>query len=49
MCLAKDYSEQLLEIYNKINAEVRRLCAEVNKADLYDLDMLHTKGGKFIA
>lgn len=47
MCLAKDYSEQLLEIYNKINAEVRRLCAEVNQADLYDLDMLHIieKGG----
>lgn len=41
MCLAKDYSEKLLEIYNSINTEVRRLCAEVNTADLYDMDMLH--------
>jgi hypothetical protein len=41
MCKAQDYSEQLLEIYNNINTEVRRLCAEVNTADLYDMDMLH--------
>lgn len=41
MCIAKTYTEQLLDIYNSINSEVRRLCAEVNKADLYDLDMLH--------
>jgi len=47
MCQATKYSEQLLEIYNNINSEVRRLCAEVNTADLYDLDMLHIieKGG----
>ena len=47
MCLATKYSEQLLEIYNSINSEVRRLCAEVNTADLYDMDMLHIieKGG----
>lgn len=41
MCLAKEYTEQLLDIHNKINAEIRRLCAEVNQADQYDLDMLH--------
>jgi|GEM_PF-1982539 len=41
MCIANDYSQKLLEIYNDINLEVRRLCAEVNKADLYDMDMLH--------
>lgn len=47
MCIAANYSEQLLEIYNNINTEVYRLCAEVNKADLYDMDMLHIieKGG----
>jgi len=47
MCIANDYSLKLIDIYNDINLEVRRLCAEVNKADLYDMDMLHIieKGG----
>jgi hypothetical protein len=41
MCLAKDYSEQLLEIYNNINQEYESLNAELSKTDLYLQDILH--------
>jgi len=41
MCKAKDYSEQLLEIYNNINLDVKRLTEEVRTANLFNIDMLH--------
>jgi len=42
MCKATNYTNQLLEIYNNINADVRRLKDEVNTANQFNLDMLHT-------
>lgn len=42
MCLAKDYTNQLLEIYNNIKADVHRLKEEVSIANQFNLDMLHT-------
>lgn len=41
MCLAKEYAEQILDIYNRVNAEVYRLKEEVSTANLFNLDMLH--------
>lgn len=41
MCLAKTYTEQLLDIYNKINEDINRLTKEEKNATLFDLDMLH--------
>jgi hypothetical protein len=47
MCKAKDYSEQLLEIYNNINNDFQSLYNELSQADLIQQDLLHMieKGG----
>jgi len=42
MCKAKSYTEQIIEIYNNINSDVKRLRSEVRTASLFNLDMLHT-------
>jgi hypothetical protein len=50
MCLAKDYSEDLLVIYDNIIAEFNKLNHELSQADLYEQDILHTiEKGKFNA
>jgi len=41
MCLATNYTSQLLEIYHKINSDVKRLTEEVRTANLFNIDMLH--------
>jgi len=41
MCIAKVYTEQLLDIYNKINLDIEILSKQEKKTTLYDLDMLH--------
>ena len=41
MCLAKSYTEKLLEIYNNIDTDINRLCKEEKMANLFDQDMLH--------
>jgi len=41
MCKAISYTEQILEIYNNINQDVKRLTNEVRTANLFNLDMLH--------
>jgi len=41
MCLATNYSSQLLEIYHNINSDVKRLTEEVRTANLFNIDMLH--------
>jgi len=41
MCKAKDYSQQLLDIYNNISSDVHRLKEEVSTANLFNIDMLH--------
>lgn len=42
MCLAKIYAEQLLEIYDKINEDIKRLKKEVRRGTLFSIDMFHT-------
>jgi len=42
MCKAINYTTQLLEIYNNINTDVKRLKDEVSTANQFNLDMLHT-------
>jgi hypothetical protein len=50
MCLAKDYSEDLLIIFDNIIAEFNRLSYELSQADLREQKILHTiEKGKFNA
>lgn len=41
MCKAKEYSQQLLDIYNNINNEYQNLYDELNQANLREIDLLH--------
>lgn len=41
MCKAKDYSENILSIYNKINEDFQSLNKELSQIDLYIQDILH--------
>lgn len=41
MCKAKDYSEQLLTIFNNINEDFKTLSNELSQADLSQQDILH--------
>jgi len=47
MCLAKNYSEDILTLYHNINADFNRLSHELSQADLMEQDILHLieKGG----
>ncbi len=41
MCKAKVYIEQLKEVYQTIDSDIKRLKNEEKMANLFDLDMLH--------
>ncbi|HEY8891037.1 MAG TPA: hypothetical protein VIM70_12360 [Clostridium sp.] len=41
MCLAKDYSEDLLLLFNNINGDFIRLNNELRQTDLMEQDILH--------
>lgn len=47
MCKAKDYSENLLQTYNKIEIDFNELSKELKQVTLYEQDLLHIieKGG----
>lgn len=50
MCKARNYSEQLLKIYNNINNDFISLNNELRQADLLEQDLLHTiEAGNFNA
>jgi hypothetical protein len=47
MCIAKDYSEQLLELFENINKDAIEIYKQLDEANLIEIDLLHMieKGG----